>query len=164
MRLIPFAAYEEFEKNLVHELPEGEAIGGQRRRAGDQAFDAVFQRANLRRRAQCASRPRQQDRALKELVAEAQEPVLVAYTFKSDLARILRRSQMPLYSARDMGVIDRWNRGEIDMLGPIPPAPATASTRNTVGAACSGSARLTRWSFTCSSMRGSTVKARADQW
>ena len=111
-----FAAYEEFEKNLVHELPEGEAIEAVSAAAlatklmqfsNGQIYDAERNVHHVHD---------SKIEALKELVAEAQEPVLVAYTFKSDLARILDAFPNAVVLGKDMGVIDRWNRGEIDML------------------------------------------------
>lgn len=109
-------AYEDFEKNLVHDLPEGEAIEAisaaalatkLMQFANGQVYDAE---KNVHRIHDAKIE------ALKELVEEAQEPVLVAYTFKSDLARIVEAFPNAVVLGKDMGVIDRWNRGEIDML------------------------------------------------
>lgn len=44
------------------------------------------------------------------------EPILVAYNFKSDKARISQRLQHAEYLTDDPGVISRWNRREIPLL------------------------------------------------
>lgn len=54
--------------------------------------------------------------ALEDIIAEAcGQPVLVAYTFKSDKARILKRFKSAVTIDAD-GVIERWNAGEIPIL------------------------------------------------
>lgn len=55
-------------------------------------------------------------KALKELIAEAQEPVLVAYSFQSDRDRILKEIPEAVLMGKDMTVIEKWNRGEIPVL------------------------------------------------
>ena len=54
--------------------------------------------------------------ALKEIIAEAQEPVLVAYTFQSDRDRILAEIPQAVLLGKDMSLIDKWNRGEVPVL------------------------------------------------
>lgn len=55
--------------------------------------------------------------ALQSVVEEAAGmPVLVAYHFKSDLARILKAFPKAVHLGQDPKVIERWNRGEIPML------------------------------------------------
>lgn len=55
--------------------------------------------------------------ALESIVEEANGmPVLVAYQFKSDLARILNRFKRAQALGADPKQIDAWNRGEIPML------------------------------------------------
>jgi SNF2 family DNA or RNA helicase len=55
--------------------------------------------------------------ALESIVEESGgEPLLVAYNFKADLARILNRFPQAKHLDRDPETIRRWNRGEIPML------------------------------------------------
>ena len=55
--------------------------------------------------------------ALDEIVQEAAgQPVLVAYNFKSDLARIQARFSQAEILGNSSDTIDRWNAGEIQML------------------------------------------------
>jgi SNF2 family DNA or RNA helicase len=54
---------------------------------------------------------------LHEIVDEAgEEPVLVAYAYKSDAARILRAFPQAVHLQKDPRVIQRWNRGEIPLM------------------------------------------------
>jgi hypothetical protein len=53
--------------------------------------------------------------ALADLREDSTEPMLVAYTYRHDLARL--RERFPdAVAITDPGAIDRWNRGEIGML------------------------------------------------
>ncbi len=55
--------------------------------------------------------------ALRSVIEEAAGmPVLVAYHFKSDLARILKAFPKAVHLSGDPRIIDRWNRGEIPIL------------------------------------------------
>lgn len=54
--------------------------------------------------------------ALKELVAEVMEPMIVAYSFQSERDRILEAIPGAVAMGKDMSVIDRWNKGEIPVL------------------------------------------------
>lgn len=54
--------------------------------------------------------------ALEEIVAGAIGPVLVAYNFRSDLARITDRFPQAVAIGKDPATIARWNRGEIPLL------------------------------------------------
>ena len=55
--------------------------------------------------------------ALEDLVEElAGQPLLVAYQFKSDLERILKRFKGAVAFGKDQRIQDAWNRGEIPML------------------------------------------------
>lgn len=55
--------------------------------------------------------------ALKSVIEEAAGmPVLVAYHFKSDLARILKAFPKAIHLGADPKIIERWNRGEIPIL------------------------------------------------
>lgn len=54
--------------------------------------------------------------ALAELVEQNDEPMLVAYNYKSDLARLRERFPDASVLGKDTDTIHRWNRGEIPML------------------------------------------------
>lgn len=54
--------------------------------------------------------------ALEELVELNDEPLLVAYNFKSDLVRLKERFPFAVALDKDEKTIDRWNNGEIRML------------------------------------------------
>ena len=54
--------------------------------------------------------------ALEELVDVNDEPLLVAYNFKSDLVRLKERFPFAVALDKDEKTIDRWNNGEIRML------------------------------------------------
>lgn len=55
--------------------------------------------------------------ALRELLDEAgDEPVLIAYAYRSDLDRLQREFPDAEVFGKDMGIIDRWHRGEVKRL------------------------------------------------
>ena len=54
--------------------------------------------------------------ALAELLEQTDEPVLVAFQFKSDLARLRERFPQATFLGKDPEVIDRWNDGKIPLL------------------------------------------------
>lgn len=54
--------------------------------------------------------------ALREIVESSNEPILVAYNFKSDLAVLQKEFPEAVVIDKDNAVIDKWNRGEIPML------------------------------------------------
>jgi SNF2 family DNA or RNA helicase len=54
--------------------------------------------------------------ALEEIIDSTNEPVLVAYNFKSDLAELKLLFPNAEVIGKDPSVIDRWNRGEIPIL------------------------------------------------
>jgi SNF2 family DNA or RNA helicase len=108
-------AYTDFEKDCVAALPGGEVeaftaaalLGKLTQFSNGHVYDAeknvhVIHDAKLD--------------ALVELIEEAQEPVLVGYTFQSDRDRILQRLPHAEVIGKDMGVIARWNKGEIPVL------------------------------------------------
>ena len=55
-------------------------------------------------------------RALRTLIDEAHEPVIVWYNFTSDRDAILREFPQAIALKKDLKVIDQWNRGEIPIL------------------------------------------------
>lgn len=54
--------------------------------------------------------------ALDEIVEQTDEPILVAYQFKSDLARLQERFPKAVALGKDPAIIDKWNAGRIPML------------------------------------------------
>lgn len=54
--------------------------------------------------------------ALTEIVEQTSEPILVAYQFKSDLARLQERFPKAVALGKDPATIDEWNKGRIPML------------------------------------------------
>jgi len=54
--------------------------------------------------------------ALKELVEQNDEPMLVAYNFKSDLERLIKAFPDAVVLDKDPNTINRWNNGDIKML------------------------------------------------
>ncbi len=54
--------------------------------------------------------------ALAEIVEQTDEPILVAYQFKSDLARLKARFPLAVALDKDPATIDHWNAGKIPML------------------------------------------------
>lgn len=54
--------------------------------------------------------------ALAEIVEQTDEPILVAYQFKSDLARLQERFPKAVVLGKDPATIDQWNAGRIPML------------------------------------------------
>ncbi len=54
--------------------------------------------------------------ALAEIAEQTDEPILVAYQFKSDLARLQARFPHAVALGKDPATIDHWNAGKIPML------------------------------------------------
>ena len=54
--------------------------------------------------------------ALKEIVEAANEPVLVAYNFKSDAERICEAVKGAVVLKKDTNLIDRWNAGDVPVM------------------------------------------------
>jgi SNF2 family DNA or RNA helicase len=54
--------------------------------------------------------------ALREIVREAGEPLLICYTFLSDRARLLAELPNAIAIDKNPATIDKWNRGEIPIL------------------------------------------------
>lgn len=107
--------YEQFEKDLVYEMNGGEV----------EAISAAALATKLMQFANGQVYDTERTvhaihddklNALKELIAEAQEPVLVAYSFQSDRDRILEAIPEAVLMGKDMSVIEKWNRGEIPVL------------------------------------------------
>ena len=54
--------------------------------------------------------------ALSEIIDSTNEPVLVAYSFKSDLAMLKKEFPSAVVIDKDIAVLDRWNNGDIPIL------------------------------------------------
>lgn len=54
--------------------------------------------------------------ALREIVESTNEPILVAYSYKSDLAVLKREFPQAVVIDGDNAVLDRWNKGDIPIL------------------------------------------------
>lgn len=111
------AYYRELERELIAELPSGETI---------EAVNAAVLAGKLLQAANGATytddagnwAPLHDAKidALRELVELNDEPTLVAYNYKSDLARLRQALPGAVVLDKDPAVIERWNRGEIRQL------------------------------------------------
>lgn len=54
--------------------------------------------------------------ALREIIEEANEPVIVCYNFRSDLDEMMRAFPQARVLGKDTRMIDEWNRGEIPVM------------------------------------------------
>ena len=109
--------YDDFEKTLFSELPDGEEL---------EAISAAVLANKLLQWANgavytddCGNWSAIHDEkldALTELVETNNEPMLVAYNYKTDLERIKSRFPDAVILDKDAETIARWNRGEIKML------------------------------------------------
>jgi len=76
-------------------------------------------------------------RALADLVDDnSGETMLVAYNFKSDLARLRKRFPQAVVLDQSQDTIDRWNRGEIPMLLAHPASAGHGLNLQDGGALC----------------------------
>lgn len=74
--------------------------------------------------------------ALTALVEDNDEPMLVAYNFKSDLERLQKAFPNAVVLDKDPATIDRWNRGEIQMLLAHPQSAGHGLNLQDGGALC----------------------------
>ena len=110
-------AYQKFEKDLFAELPDGEEL---------EALNAASLANKLLQWCNGATYTDENKNwsvvhdeklnALKELVEENDEPMLVAYNYKTDLARIVEAFPDAVVLDKNPETIERWNKGEIKML------------------------------------------------
>lgn len=111
-------SYIELEKELLAQLPDGEEI---------EAINAAALANKLMQYSNGAVYTGQDKNwkalhnakldALAEIVEEnPQENILVAYNYKFDLERLLKRFPEAEVLKNDQDVIDRWNKGEIKMM------------------------------------------------
>jgi SNF2 family DNA or RNA helicase len=110
-------AYVEFERTLLAQLPDGQEI---------EASSAAVLAGKLLQ--WCNGAAYTDDKgnwaliheakldALEDIVSDNAEPMLVAYNFKSDLARLQARFPDAVLLDKDPATIERWNSGEIRML------------------------------------------------
>lgn len=111
------ALYDSFELELLAELPSGDMV---------EAMNAAVLANKLLQ--WCNGATYTDDRgnyetihdlkldALGELIEQNDEPMLVAYNYKTDLARILERFPDAVMLDKDAETIARWNRGDIKLL------------------------------------------------
>lgn len=112
------AAYDEFEKELLIELEDGEEIEATTAAtlAGKllQWCNGAVYTDELRNYAETHKAKLD---ALEEIVEDnAGETILVAYNFKSDLERLAARFPQAVVLDKDHETVVRWNNGEIPML------------------------------------------------
>jgi SNF2 family DNA or RNA helicase len=74
--------------------------------------------------------------ALADIVEANDEPMLVAYNYKSDLARLQKRFPQAVHLSRDQQVIDDWNNGKIPMLLAHPASAGHGLNLQEGGALC----------------------------
>ena len=74
--------------------------------------------------------------ALAAIVEDNDEPMLVAYNFKSDLERLQKAFPNAAVLDKDPATIDRWNRGEIKMLLAHPQSAGHGLNLQDGGALC----------------------------
>jgi SNF2 family DNA or RNA helicase len=74
--------------------------------------------------------------ALADIVEANDEPMLVAYNYKSDLARLQKRFPQAVHLSRDQQVIDDWNKGKIPMLLAHPASAGHGLNLQEGGALC----------------------------
>lgn len=132
------AAYKDFERTSLAELDDGNEI---------EAISAAVLAGKLLQNANgamytdgngswsevhCAKLD-----ALADLVDDnAGETMLVAYNFKSDLERLLKRFPQAVALDKEQSTIDRWNRGEIPMLLAHPASAGHGINLQDGGAIC----------------------------
>jgi len=109
--------YAEFEKTLLAELDDGSEI--------EVATAAVLANKLLQWTAGAAYTDEHGNwaeihnakiDALKDIADQAQEPMLVAYNYKSDLERLQRAFPSARVLDKNPATIEAWNNGDIDML------------------------------------------------
>jgi SNF2 family DNA or RNA helicase len=110
--------YREFERTMLAEFPDGEVIEA---KSAATLLGKLLQWANgavyLDETGRWTVTHDAKLDALGEIVeTNPDEPILVAYNFKSDLARLVERFPNAVALDKDPATIDRWNRGEIPIL------------------------------------------------
>lgn len=137
---LPAAAlelYKDFERELLAELPTGEEI---------EAMNAAVLANKLLQLGNGAMYTDDKGSwreihaakidALKELVEANDEPILVAYGYKTDLVRLIEAFHDAVVLDKDPETIVRWNRGEIKMLLAHPASAGHGLNLQDGGALC----------------------------
>ena len=137
---LPAAAlelYKDFERELLAELPTGEEI---------EAMNAAVLANKLLQLGNGAMYTDDKGSwreihaakidALKELVEANDEPILVAYGYKTDLVRLIESFPEAVVLDKDPETISRWNRGEIKMLLAHPASSGHGLNLQDGGALC----------------------------
>jgi len=129
--------YDQFEKTLLADLPDGEFV---------EAVNAGALATKLLQWCNGALYTGEHKRwalihdakidALAAIVEDNDEPMLVAYNFKSDLERLQKAFPNAAVLDKDPATIDRWNRGEIKMLLAHPQSAGHGLNLQDGGALC----------------------------
>lgn len=129
--------YKDFERELLAELPTGEEI---------EAMNAAVLANKLLQLSNGAMYTDDQGAwreihtakidALKELVEANDEPILVAYGYKTDLVRLIESFPEAVVLDKDPETIARWNRGEIKILLAHPASAGHGLNLQDGGALC----------------------------
>jgi SNF2 family DNA or RNA helicase len=129
--------YDQFEKTLLADLPDGDVVEAVNAGAlatkllqwcngalytGEHKNWALIHDAKID--------------ALAAIVEDNDEPMLVAYNFKSDLERLQKAFPNAAVLDKDPATIDRWNRGEIKMLLAHPQSAGHGLNLQDGGALC----------------------------
>jgi SNF2 family DNA or RNA helicase len=129
--------YDQFEKTLLADLPDGDVVEAINAGAlatkllqwcngaiytGEHKNWALIHDAKID--------------ALAAIVEDNDEPMLVAYNFKSDLERLQKAFPNAAVLDKDPATIDRWNRGEIKMLLAHPQSAGHGLNLQDGGALC----------------------------
>jgi SNF2 family DNA or RNA helicase len=129
--------YQEFERELLLQLPE------------DQEIEAVNAAVLANKLLQFCNGAVYTDEAknyavlhdekldtLEEIIDTNDEPVLVAYNFKSDFERLKKRFPFAVHLGKNEETIESWNRGEIKMLLAHPQSAGHGLNLQKGGALC----------------------------
>jgi len=134
----PFAAYKDFEKTSFAELEDGQEV---------EAINAAVLAGKLMQYANGAmytdangswvETHKAKLDALADIVDDnTGETMLIAYNFKSDLARLRKKFPQAVVLDKEQNTIDRWNRGEIPMLLAHPASAGHGLNLQSGGALC----------------------------
>ena len=131
------AEYDSFEKTLLADLPDGEMV---------EAVNAGVLATKLLQWCNGGIYTNEHKHwtlihdakidALAAIVEDNDEPMLVAYNFKSDLERLQKAFPNAAVLDKDPATIDRWNRGEIKMLLAHPQSAGHGLNLQDGGALC----------------------------
>lgn len=129
--------YTDFERELLAELPTGEDVEAS---SAAVLANKLLQMSNGAiytddSGAWCEIHSVKID-TLKELVETNDEPILVAYSYKTDLERIQAALPEAVVLDKDPETIARWNRGEIKMLVAYPASAGHGLNLQDGGALC----------------------------